>query len=378
VVQRAALLAFVAALLWPAGSARAYTVEPGIVSTGDGDLYAEPNEEIHLRPRLHNDGYYSEKLTNIRGTVASSASMSVISGALTWPDLLPWKSAPATNDLVIASYSRYAFECGADLGLQMELATDQGPRWTQIRIPTGEPGGTCRNDRPVPPTFTLRLYQRPAYIGNWNQVGFWDARDPDGWITSVRVTVDGRDVQYQGEPTGAYEFQWTTLGRRVVKVAMTDNDGATTTKTLNVDVVPKQLPRQPKRYTTGPRFALFVPRYLPTADANELGVPVNIECKRTCAAMAELQLTRYRARKLGLRAPRRGKLTIASEVVIWSNYEHHFLLRPNARVRRALRRARKVPVLVRATSLGTSYNNYGLTRTTQAEIELTGPRRKRR
>ena len=72
------------------------------------------------------------------------------------------------------------------------------------------------------------------------------------------------------------------------------------------------------------------------------------------------------------------KAEVAADVNAWANWEHHFLLTPRARVRRALRRARTVPLLLRVTSYGVSYNNRGLTRTTQAEIELTGPRRKRR
>jgi hypothetical protein len=236
------------------------------------------------------------------------------------------------------------------------------------------PAAAQATDKNLPPQFSLRLYQSPAYVGNWNQIGFWDTQDPDGWITSVQVTVDGRDVNYQGDYSGGYSFQWDTLGRRVVRVSMTDNDGATTTKTFNVDVVPKQVPRQyGRRPTIGPRFSFFVPRRYRTRTANRMGIPVRVKCRTGCAAAVELQITRYRARKLGIRPlPKHRKITISSDGNYW-NGDHFFRLKPElAAVRRALRRHRRVPVLLTVTSYGPT----GVTRSAQAEIDLVGvPRR---
>ncbi len=381
--QRAALLALLlAAVIYPAAPARAQWlqsdpwVEPGIVSTGDGDLYVEPNEHVRMRPRLHNDGFDPDTLTTVRGTLDWSGIVSAPSGQLIWPDLAPHESAPAINELAIDPMASYAFECGQELQVDIDVQTDQGRKWAPLTIPTGEPDGRCQNDNNIPPRFSLRLYQTPAYVGNWNQIGFWDTQDPDGWIASVRVTVNGRDVTYEGDYDGGYSFQWHTLGRRVVRVSMTDNDGATTTKTFNVDVVPKQVPRQygGRPPTIGPRFSFFVPRRYRTKTANRIGIPVRVHCRSGCAAAVELQLTRYRARKLGIRPlPKQRKITISSGENHYWNGDHSFRLRPDlAAVRRALRRHRRVPVLLKVTSFGPT----GITRSTQAEIDLIGVRRR--
>ena len=242
------------------------------------------------------------------------------------------------------------------------------------------PAGTARaQDTNQPPVIKAKLWQPRVFVNNWNELHLFDSYDPDGWIASARITEDGRVVQ-EGQPPWSYPFQYATPGRRVVKIDMTDDDGATASKTVNIDVLPQSYywPKPRPRPTIGPRFSLFVPRYLRTADANEDGIPVDVECKGLCAVTTKLQLTRYRARKLGLKAPRKGKLTIAKDAGPYANWEHHFTLRPGRRVRRALRRARTVPLLLNVTAYGMSHRNYGLKRSTQAEIELTGPRRKRR
>lgn len=243
------------------------------------------------------------------------------------------------------------------------------------------PAGTAwaQDDTNQPPVIKAKMWQPRVFVNNWNELHLFDSYDPDGWIASARITEDGRVVQ-EGQPPWSYPFQYPTPGRRVIKIDMTDDEGATASKTVNIDVLPQNYfwPKPRPKPTIGPRFSLLVPRYMSIAEANRNGISADVECKRFCAVSVALQLTRYRARKLGLRPPRKGRLTIASEVSSWGSPEHHFILTPRARVRRALRRARKVPLLLRVTSHGLSYNNYGLTRTTQAEIELTGPRRKRR
>ncbi len=380
-----------AAVLWPAIPARAQFlqsdpwVEPGIVSTGDGDLYVEPNEHVRMRPRLHNDGFDPETLTTVRGTLEWSGIVSAPSGRLIWPDLAPHASAPATNELVIDPTSSYAFECGQELQVGIAVQTDQGRKWAPLTIATGEPDGRCRNNNNRPPVIKARTWQTPVFVNNWNELHLFDSYDPDGWIASSRITEDGRVVQ-EGDAPWSYPFQYTTPGRRVIKVELTDNDGASTSKVLNVDVLPKPPPRDyTPRPRPGPRFSVFLPRYLPTVKANRHGIGVRVECKRWCAVTARLQITRFRARKLGLKPPRgQRKLTIATDEGLPPNAEHHFVLRPKARIRRAFRRARKVPVLVTVTSYASLFGPNGPMdlslgrRTTQAEVELIGPRRKRR
>jgi hypothetical protein len=186
----------------------------------------------------------------------------------------------------------------------------------------------------------------------------------------MRITVDGV-LEHNGPRQVWRRIHFGRIGLHTVTVEVVDNQGVRVAKTLSVYV------RRPEP-VLGPRFSLFVVPHLPTADVIREGLPVSVMCKHTCSAAVELQITRYRARKLGLRRPRRGKLTVAADVGFYSNWEHHFLLRPNRRVRRAFRRAGRLPVLLKVTSFRESTSDFRR-RTTQTEIQLTGrPRRRGR
>ena len=109
-----------------------------------------------------------------------------------------------------------------------------------------------------PPVITTRMYQTPVLVNNWNEIHLFDSYDPDGWLESGRITVDGH-VVHEGEPPWSYPFQYATPGRRVVKIELTDNDGATASKTVNLDVLSKdffEATRAPKTHHRAPLRSL--------------------------------------------------------------------------------------------------------------------------
>ena len=99
--------------------------------------------------------------------------------------------------------------------------------------------------------------------------------------------------------------------------------------------------------------------------ANRRGVAVRVTCPRACIVDSALQVTRYRARRVGLASPgARRNLALASNTE--AALEHRLVLRPDRRTRRLLSRQRRVParvlVVVRALN--------GAKHLIPAEVEL--------
>jgi hypothetical protein len=397
-------------------------VELKAVSTEDGDLFVEPGEEARMRGIMHNERWPErESLTNVRAEVRPFSNFSVRGNPLLWRSVALGQVAQSTNDVTLSSDSPAAFECGQDLESIVDIHTDQGFARATPVVPTGEPGPPARWGGsgvheiapgvesmrvPITPTGSGRIRDLDAHLNvdhpalgdlaiwlyspSWrsstllfrdggptpgaSNLTFDDEAPPEngysGAISPSETALSGRLHApemwvFEGDRLeGTWELLVSNFGSHPGRLSW----DATSSQAVCRDS--RSQPAADYQRSLAPstrQFSMRVPRRFRIADANRKGIPVTVKCKRVCAVDAELQITRRQARRLGLKGPRTRKLTVAASARARPKSRHRFLLRPNARVRRALRRARKVPVLVRVTSGG---------RTAQAKVELT--RRKRR
>jgi PKD repeat protein len=108
---------------------------------------------------------------------------------------------------------------------------------------TDEEGGTSVatkevdvHDENLPPVLNVQAYPRSAQVGRPVVFAFgWQPTyDPDGWINSYEIDLDGDGDYERGEQTASTVF--TSPGTHVIHVRATDNEGATTVAELSVDV----------------------------------------------------------------------------------------------------------------------------------------------
>ena len=214
---------------------------------------------------------------------------------------------------------------------------------------------TCKNDANELPVadFTVR---QPLVKGDRWHVDASRSFDPDGRIRALTLWVDNWMFDLDPSVPMASE-RFDDLGKRMrVRLEVTDDDYETSTKEMWVKVLDKRPPgaspsgRRTPRRPAGPgaiRASLFVARRTRSSRVTSKGLPARIVCPRACSVTAELQLTRYRARRLGLRGPHpTPKLTMSKVTTKWG-LKHRLRLRPSRRFRRALRAHRRVPVLLK-------------------------------
>jgi hypothetical protein len=228
------------------------------------------------------------------------------------------------------------------------------------------------NESNTPPVAAMEVrdYLEPGhFVYDQYELDATGSHDPDGHIETTRFLSNGEWVK--GQASSTLRLRWMESGWQQVGVEVTDDHGATDVVLRDVLVAWRSPPSGGSAPWADPLrkrpTALFVPRYYRTAKLNRRGLPVRIECSY-CVAEVELQLTRYRARRLGMsgRFPS-SKIGMAhAGSTFRPRPQHQFRLRPAARFRKALRRRRRVPILLSVRVR----NIFGSFRTIGAEIEL--------